>query len=198
MYEGSTNYSFVRFLISPRREQPTFACVVYTDSTTDLSPTISDGVRRQPTPERPSTALEKNRISQLIEISPDDQPCLLISSCPVVVDYLQIDTKELVTSIQILGTKEQHTLAFAAPLICIIHERAPQRGFEAFGAGCSWSWRSAGRRRRLSSVVDRLGARVWLIRSTLQPGCGAVSKRERIWGKALRGYPLKAPKARAI
>jgi hypothetical protein len=84
------------------------------------------------------------------------------------------------------------------PLVCIIHECAGQRGFEAFGAGCSWSWRSAGRRRRLSSVADRLGARVWLIPSTLLPGSGAAPKRERIRGRELRGYPLKAPKARAI
>ncbi len=84
------------------------------------------------------------------------------------------------------------------PLVCIIHECAGQRGFEVFGAGCSWSWRSAGRRRRLSSVADRLGARVWLIPSTLLPGSGAAPKRERIRGRELRGYPLKAPKARAI
>ena len=51
---------------------------------------------------------------------------------------------------------------------------------------------------RLSSVVDRLGARVWLIPSTLLPGCGAAFKRERIWGKELRGHPLNAPKAKAI
>ena len=86
----------------------------------------------------------------------------------------------------------------SSALVCIIHERAAERGFEAFEAGCSWPWRSAGRRRRISSVVDRLGARVWLIPSTLLPGSGAASKRERIRGKELRGYPLKAPKAKAI
>jgi len=90
------------------------------------------------------------------------------------------------------------TSRYIIALVCIIHERAAQRGFEAFRAGCSWSWRSAGRQRRLSSVVDRLGARIWLIPSTLLPGSGAASKRERIWGKEFRGYPLKAPKARAI
>jgi CheY-like chemotaxis protein len=83
-------------------------------------------------------------------------------------------------------------------LVCIIHERAAERGFEAFGAGCSWPWRSAGRRRRISSVADRLGARVWLIPSTLLPGSGAAPKRGSMRGRELRGYPLKAPKARAI
>ena len=104
---------------------------------------------------------------------------------------------------KVLSTFEDRKEAFqeveiAEALVCIIHERAAERGFEAFGAGCSWPWRSAGRRRRISSVADRLGARVWLIPSTLLPGSGAASKRERIWGKEFRGYPLKAPKARAI
>ena len=79
-----------------------------------------------------------------------------------------------------------------------IHEGAAKYEFEALGAVRAWSWKAPRCLRAPYSVGGRTRARILRIPKTPRPYWRAAQKRGRMFREEPAGYPLEAPKARAI